>query len=140
MSRIFWDTNLFIYLFEGRGLLFDRVVKLRGAMLERGDQLVTSALTLGEVLVKAVEHQDVELATKYEEAIAATSLLIPFDARAARVYATLRCERSIRPPDAIQLACAAAASVDLFITNDERLRVKHVDGIQFIVPLSRAPL
>jgi predicted nucleic acid-binding protein len=45
-----------------------------------------------------------------------------------------------RPPDAIQLACAAAASVDLFITNDERLRVKHVDGIQFIVPLSRAPL
>jgi predicted nucleic acid-binding protein len=140
MSRIFWDTNLFIYLFEGRGLLFDRVVKLRGAMLERGDQLVTSALTLGEVLVKPVEHQDVELATKYEEAIAATSLLIPFDARAARVYATLRCERSIRPPDAIQLACAAAASVDLFITNDERLRVKHVDGIQFIVPLSRAPL
>jgi predicted nucleic acid-binding protein len=55
MSRIFWDTNLFIYLFEGRSPLFDRVVKLPGAMLERGDQLVTSALTLGEVLVKPVE-------------------------------------------------------------------------------------
>jgi hypothetical protein len=38
------------------------------------------------------------------------------------------------------LACAANASVDLFVTNDERLQGKHVDGIQFIVPLERVPI
>ncbi len=140
MSLIFWDTNLFIYLFEGHGALHERAVNLRRSMLARGDQLVTSSLTLGEVLVKPIELQNLELAAKYEKSIQAASLLISFDARAARIYAELRCDRSIRPPDAIQLACAGAARVDLFITNDERLSTKRVPGIQFIVPLSNAPL
>jgi len=60
--------------------------------------------------------------------------------KAAKIYAGLRSERSLRAPDAIQLACAANASVDLFVTNDERLQGKHVDGIQFIVPLERVPI
>lgn len=138
MSRIFWDTNLFIYLFEGRGPLFGRVVELRRIRLERGDQLVTSALTLGEVLVK-IESGDAELAAKYQQGIARTSLLVSFDERAARLYARLPGDRSIGAPDAIQLACAAAANVDLFITNDARFSTKLVDGIHFIVSLSRAP-
>ncbi len=140
MSLIFWDTNLFIYLFEGHGTLHERAVSLRRSMLARGDQLVTSSLTLGEVLVKPIELQNLELVAKYEKSIEAASLLVPFDARAARVYAELRCDRSIRPPDAIQLACASAARTDLFITNDERLSTKRVPGVQFIVPLSNAPL
>lgn len=140
MSRVFWDTNLFIYLFEGHGPLGRRVIALRQAMIARGDQLVTSALTLGEVLVKPIERRDTELSQKYEEAITATALVIPFDVKAARTYAALRGDRSLRAPDAIQLACAAGARVDLFITNDTRLQTKHVEGIQFIVPLERAPL
>ncbi|MGA8224757.1 MAG: PIN domain-containing protein [Candidatus Acidiferrales bacterium] len=140
MSRIFWDTNLFIYLLEGHGALGKRVVELRQSMLSRGDQLVTSALTLGEVLVKPIERGEHNLAARYEEAIEAASLVIPFEARAARIYAELRTDRSLRAPDAIQLACAAAAGVDLFITNDTRLHAKQVAGIQFIVSLERAPL
>jgi uncharacterized protein len=140
LSRIFWDTNLFIYMFEDYGKFSARVVALRKAMLERGDRLLTSTLTLGEVLVKPVEKGNEELARKYEEAIAATASLLNFDLKAARIYARLRSDRSLRPADAIQLACAAAAGVDLFITNDARLHTKHVDGIQFIVPLDRAPL
>ena len=72
MSRIFWDTNVFIYLFEDYGSLSGRARELRRAMLERGDQLVTSALTLGEILVKPLERGDHELARKYESAISAT--------------------------------------------------------------------
>lgn len=140
MSRVFWDTNLFIYLFEDYGSLGQRVKELRSAMLARGDQLITSTLTLGEVLVKPVEAGNDELVEKYERAITSTSVILSFDVKAAKVYAKLRCDRSLRAPDAIQLACAAAANVDLFITNDARLQAKHVDGIQFIVPLERAPL
>jgi predicted nucleic acid-binding protein len=139
MSRVFWDTNLFIYLFEDYGSLGQRVKELRSAMLARGDQLITSTFTLGEVLVKPVEAGNDELMEKYERAITAVSVMRPFDLKAARIYAKLRCDRSLRAPDAIQLACAASAGVDLFITNDSRLQAKHVDGIQFIVPLDRAP-
>lgn len=52
MSRIFWDTNLYIYLFEDYGELSALAGDLRSKMLKRGDQLLTSTLTLGEILVK----------------------------------------------------------------------------------------
>ena len=55
MSRVFWDTNLFIYLMEGSGERTRTVVSLRERMLARGDELYTSALTLGEILVKPAE-------------------------------------------------------------------------------------
>ena len=140
MSRIFWDTNLFIYLFEGSGNQAERVKNLRRSMSLRGDQLLTSTLTLGEVLVKPTERGDDELARKYEEAITGAALVLPFDIKAAKLYAALRTDRSLRAPDAIQLACAAATRADLFVTNDERLWGKQVEGIQFIVSLERAPL
>lgn len=140
MSRIFWDTYLYIYLLEDYGPLSQRAIALRKAMLLRGDQLLTSTLTLGEALVKPLEGGDNELYRSYEQAILSTSALIPFDARAARIYAALRLDRSLRIPDTLQLSCAAAAGVDLFITNDMRLTGRQVEGIQFIVPLERAPL
>src|SRR5438128_1961640 len=117
ISRIFWDTNLFVYLFEEHGELSERVVMLRQRMLERNDQLYTSTLTLGEILVKPIEANDHVLSRRYEEALSTTTILIPFSAEAARRYAELRRDRALRPPDAIQLACAAQAGVDLFITN-----------------------
>lgn len=140
MSRIFWDTNLYIYLFEDYGPFSQATVALRTKMLARGDQLLTSTLSLGEILVKPVENGDPALCSRYESAITATSIMLPFDVKAAKVYASLRSDRTLRPPDAIQLACAASAGVDLFVTNDTRLQAKQINGIQFIVPLERVPI
>lgn len=140
MSRVFWDTNLFIYLFEGSGTLANEVAALRSRMLARRDQLLTSAITLGEILVKPLERGDLATVANYQKLLATTTTVIPFEEKAALVYARLRGDRSLCPPDAIQLACAACARVDLFVTNDARLRSKQVDGIQFIVPLDRVPL
>ncbi|MGH9789131.1 MAG: type II toxin-antitoxin system VapC family toxin [Candidatus Acidiferrales bacterium] len=138
MSRVFWDTNLFIYLIEDYGELSARVIELRRRMLARKDQLYTSTLTLGEVLVKPLEAENPQLARQYQEALMRGATLVPFDAGAARQYAAIRRDRTIRPPDAIQLACAAQGHIDLFITNDERLSEKTVSGIQFISSLQRA--
>jgi len=109
-------------------------------MLARGDQLLTSALTLGEVLVKPIQRGDAQSADYYQKLITTMAVLIPFEENAAAAYARIRGDRSLRPPDAIQLACAASATVDLFITNDMRLHSKQVSGIQFIVSLDRAPI
>ena len=138
MSRVFWDTNLFIYLIEDYGDLSERAVTLRKRMLSRSDQLYTSALTLGEVLVKPAEVGSEHLRQKYEAAIVTGSIVIPFSVETARIYASIRRDRDIRPPDAIQLACAAHARVDLFVTNDERLSEKTIPGIQFVTSLSRS--
>lgn len=109
-------------------------------MIERNDELLTSALTLGEILVRPMEAGDEALARRYKRAIAAAATVVPFDRAAASVFAAVRGNRTIRPPDAIQLACAAAAGVDLFITNDRRLSRSVVPGIHFIQPLSAVTL
>ena len=139
MSRVFWDTNLFVYLVDGHGRA-KQVAALRQRMIEREDELLTSALTLGEVLVKPMEAGDQELQQRYENVITAGATVLPFDARAAPRFAEIRRDRSIRAPDAIQLACASMAGVDLFITNDDRLSRKRVRGIHFIQPLDNAML
>ena len=140
MSRIFWDTNLFIYLLEDKEELTERVVSLRERMGERNDELLTSTLTVGEILVRPLEAGDERLADQYEHALAAAATILPFDGPAAREFASIRRDRTIRPPDAIQLACAAAAGVDLLITNDQRLSRKVVPGIHFIQSLETAAL
>src|SRR5262245_47203550 len=109
-------------------------------MLERRDQLVTSALTLGEVLVKPIAAGRDDLREAYENALSRSALILPFDRGAARSYGRIRSDRSIRPPDAIQLACASSNNVDLFITNDDRLSRKSIPGIQFISSFERVPL
>jgi uncharacterized protein len=140
MSRIFWDTNIYIYLLEGTGPSAMLAIELRNKILQRGDQLITSTLTLGEILVKPNAAGDADLCRMYEERISASSVLVPFDVEAAKRFAAIRRDRSVRPPDAIQLACASVARVDLFVTNDDRLHGKQIAGVQFIVPLERSPL
>ena len=138
MSRVFWDTNVFLYLFEDYGPLSARAADIRQRMLDRGDELLTSTLTLGEILVKPAEAGDARLKASYEDAIARSSTLLSFTREAARRYAEIRRDRTIRAPDAIQLACAGEAGVDLFLTNDDRLATKNVPGIQFIQSVARA--
>jgi uncharacterized protein len=137
VARVFWDTNLFIYLVEAKGLHV-RVGDLRRTMLARGDELLTSALTLGELLVKPKAEGADHLARSYEQLLTSAATVLPFDAGSARRFAEIRARKAVKVPDAIQLACAASASVDLFITNDDRLSRLVVPGIQFISSLERA--
>ncbi|MDE0190670.1 MAG: type II toxin-antitoxin system VapC family toxin [Gammaproteobacteria bacterium] len=140
MSRIFWDTNLFVYLLEDKGELTERVVALRERMVERNDELLTSTLTLSEILVRPVEVGDETLARRYEQSITAAATVLSFDRAAAAAFAGIRRDRSIAPPDAIQLACASVAGVDMFITNDLRLSRQVVPGIHFIQSFANAAL
>jgi predicted nucleic acid-binding protein len=141
VANIFWDTNLFIYLLEG-STSFGAVVKdLRRRMLQRNDRLFTSAFTVGEILVKPLSTGDKLLANRYRAFFTGAQLTVStFDLDAAEAYAEIRQDRAIHPADAIQLACAAAAEIDLFITNDGRLSKKNVPGIKFISGLSEAPI
>ena len=108
--------------------------------IPRGDELLTSAMTLGEILVKPIQSGDAKAVAYYQNLIATTATVIPFAEKAAIVYARLPADRSLRALDTIQLACAAAAGTDLFITNDARPHSMQIPGIQFIVPLDRVPI
>lgn len=142
MSRIFFDSNLFIYLFEHHPQYSASVKSLLARMETRGDQLFTSTLTVGEVLAKPYELGNRTLCAQYERAMQEAAVLLSFDLASAREFAKLRSQRTmrLRPPDAMQLACASTAGMDLFLTNDSKLHSLQVDGIQFITSVERAPL
>ena len=136
MTRIFWDTSLFLYLFEG-GHRADDVKRLRERMIARDDRLFTTSVTMGEVLVKPAAAGG-EVASQYESAMTRAATILPFDLAAARRHAALRADRSIARHDLIQLSCASVAGIDMFITDDDRLSGKVVPGVKFITSLSRA--
>ena len=140
MARVFWDTNLFIYLFEGNPQWAPRVVELRQKMLLRGDELLTSHLTVGEILTKPKQMNNLMLEKSYLNFFGSDAIqLTAFNMEAAQKYAEIRSRDRIRPADAIQLACAAAARTDLFVTNDNRLSGLVVPGVTFVTGIDRIP-
>ena len=64
-------------------------------------------LTLGKLLAKPIEANDLELADRYRKAFRGPTVrMISFDADAAERYARIRKDRGIKAPDVIQLATA----------------------------------
>ena len=57
---------------------------------------------------------------------------LPFDEGAVAPFGRLRAKERLKVADAIHLACAASAGIDLFLTGDEQLVKLDVPGIQFI--------
>ncbi|HUQ90407.1 MAG TPA: PIN domain-containing protein [Bryobacteraceae bacterium] len=140
MARVFWDTHLFIYLFEKNAEWSPRVIELRRRMLARGDELLTSYLTVGEVLTKPKQLNNAMLERSYINFFSGGSVeLVGFSLDAAQRYGDIRSRERIRPADAIQLACASAARTDLFVTNDNRLSGLVVSGVTFVTGIERVP-
>jgi len=131
---VFWDTNLFIYLIERHPLLHDKVLALYHHQRERGERLLTSTLTLGELLAQPLRLGRSDLARSYAQLLTTGSAieLIPFDHRAAEHYAAIRAHTTLRQPDAIQLACAVTGGAKTFVTNDQRLWGLRVPGLEDI--------
>jgi len=125
-SRIYLDTNLFIYAVEEIAPYAEQVRPLLQAA-DRGEiTLVTSLLALAETLVLPCRKGDDALITTYRELFTRPPsglLVAQLDAvileRAARLRATVD---SLRLPDAIHLATAESEQCDLFLTHDRRLK------------------
>jgi predicted nucleic acid-binding protein len=136
MSRIYWDTMLFVYWIEDHPLYAKRIRQLLLKMETRQDQLCTSIFAVAEALVGPRKSGNGEVAGRMLNAFRSPFVeVIPFGLEAAEHYASIRANQPLSPPDAIHLACAAQARIDLFLTNDNDLVGKVIPGIQFIAGL-----
>ena len=136
MTRIFWDSMLFIYLFQKDPVYWERVASLRRQSVERGDEICTSHLALGEILAGAYRDKEEATALAIRDGMARANIrLLPFDQQSVEVFARVRAEHRTAAADTIHLACAASYGVDLFITEDKKLQKLRVPGIKFVVGL-----
>ena len=133
MSRIYWDTMLFIYLVEEHPIYYHRVQELLDRSFRRKDLLFTSYFALGEILAGVEKSPKPQKASVIRQTIEEMDFsFLPFDAGAVSPFSRLRAKEHIKAPDAIQLACAASTGIDLFLTGDKQLMKLDVPGIQFI--------
>jgi len=133
MSRIYWDTMLFVYWIEDHPRYARRVRQLLEKMKVRQDQLCTSSFAVGETLAGPCKTGDKEVARKILDVFRPPFVeVISFGFETAEYYADIRAKQGVSAADAIHLACAAQAHVDLFLTSDTDLIGKVVPGIQFI--------
>jgi uncharacterized protein len=133
MTRVFWDTNLFIYLLQSHQEYGKRVEYLRLRSLERGDELCTSALAVGEVLAGVYRDKTEEDAALVLRNLQRSGIkMFPFTEDAMSLFGQIRAKHRTSAADTIHLACAASFGVDLFLTNDKDLPKLHIPGIKFI--------
>jgi predicted nucleic acid-binding protein len=133
MSRIFWDSMLFIYLLEDNPTFSTRVQQLLDRAYNRDDLLFTSYLALGEVMAGGEKMSRPQKAATLRATIREMGFTcLPFDEGAVAPFSRLRAKDKVKIADAIHLACAASAGIDLFLTGDKQLARLDIPGIQFI--------
>jgi len=86
-------------------------------------RIVTSFVTLVEVLVHPLREGRPELAEEYRDILLRSPALtaIPLDEGIAEEAAELRARHNLRTPDAIQIATAIRSGASWFLTNDAAL-------------------
>jgi predicted nucleic acid-binding protein len=133
MTRVFWDTMLFIYLLQDDPVFGERVRQLRMRSLERGDEICTSALAVGELLAGVYRDKSEVEAMQVKDAIVRSGVrILSFDLMASARFGSIRAKHRTSASDSIHLACAGVANVDLFLTGDAGLLKLHVEGIKFM--------
>lgn len=117
------DTAPLIYFVEENPLYLEITSAFFEAMARGEFEVVTSVVTLLEVLVYPLRRGDTALAQQYRDILfneegLATIQVFPDIAEEA---AQLRAVYNLRTPDAIQMATAIHERASFFLTNDARL-------------------
>jgi predicted nucleic acid-binding protein len=102
--------------------------------MDRGEfSVITSMVTLLEVLVHPFRCGDADLAQQYRDILLYAEHLttIGLSQGIAEEAARPRATHNLRTPDAIQLATAIRTSASYFLTNDDRYPT--VPGVRILV-------
>ncbi len=117
------DTAPLIYFIEQNPNYLE-MMRLFFRAFDRGDfRMVTSTVTLVEVLVHPLRQRNTILAQEYREILLNQECLtvVELTPDIAEKAAQLRATYNLRSPDAIQMATAIREGASFFLTNDARL-------------------
>ncbi|UCG87618.1 MAG: PIN domain-containing protein [Gemmatimonadota bacterium] len=130
--RVAVDTVAFIYLIEEHPKYWPLVRSLFEDADTGKREIVTSALTLLEVLVIPYRVGDLALAERYEAVLTQSRgvQLVDVDAHQLQAAAQLRAAFRFRTPDALQVAAALSRRCTTLITNDRDLPA--IPGLEIV--------
>lgn len=117
------DTAVFVYFIEEQPKFLPLIEPLFKQADEGRRELITSALTLLEVLVVPYRVGNRLLADRYEALLTGSRgiRVVDLTREQLRAAAQLRAVTGVKAPDALQLVAALTAGCTTFLTNDRRL-------------------
>ena len=117
------DTAIFIYFIEEDPRYLPEILPLFKEADQGKRELITSALTLLEVLVVPYRAGNRRLAERYETLLTRSRgiRLVELSHDQLRAAAQLRSATSVKTPDALQLVAAISGGCTTFLTNNRRL-------------------
>jgi predicted nucleic acid-binding protein len=118
------DTTAFIYYIEENEVFLPLVAPIFEDVAVGRREVVTSSLTLLEVLVVPFRAGNLALADRYEAYLSRSRgvRLVDIGRAELRTAAQLRAlHPAVRTPDALQLAAGLSAGCRAFVTNDRNL-------------------
>lgn len=126
------DTAIFIYFIEENPRFLPAILPLFTQADQGKRELITSALTLLEVLVVPYRAGNRHVAERYEALLTRSRgiRLVELSHDQLRAAAQLRAATGIKTPDALQLVAAISAGCTTFLTNDRRL--PRVPGLRIL--------
>jgi predicted nucleic acid-binding protein len=132
-GTVYVDTSAVIYRVEQIEPYCTAAMPLWDALDAQRQQVVTSGLTLLEVLVKPLRDGNAALANLYRQVLLGTLGLdcLPVDRAVLESAAQLRAAHHLKTPDAIHAATALGHGCTLFVTNDADFR--RVPGLPVVV-------
>jgi predicted nucleic acid-binding protein len=126
------DSAIVIYFIEEHPKFLPAILPLFRDADQGKRQLITSSITLLEVLVVPYRAGDRALADRYEALLTRSRGIQLVDATRdqLRAAAQLRAATGVRTPDALQLVAALGAGCTAFVTNDRRLPA--ISGLRIV--------
>jgi len=138
--KLYLDSMQWIYFFEQNPLFLAQTRSLMQRAEASRSILLSSNLSLAELLVVPKRNGDIFTVTKYRRFFLSSAVsLIPFTTDAAERFADIRASTRAKPADSLHLALAASAGTDYFVTTDTKLHGLKIAGIDHICPPEAVP-
>ncbi len=128
------DSPAIIYYVEENPTFSPMVVPFFEAVRRGEISVITSAITMTEVLVHPLKHGKTSLVEEFRNLFLNVRHIqtISVSPEIAEIAAKLRADHGIRTPDAIHAATAIQSNADFFLTNDDQLKVLLKPNVMMI--------
>lgn len=127
------DASIFIYFIEENPNYLELLKGFFKKNKEGEIKIVTSTITLLELLVQPLKQSRNDLIEKYKKIFEESENieLIDLSPEISEISAKIRAKKGIRTPDAVHIGTSIYCNADFFLTNDKRL--KSVEDISIVI-------
>jgi predicted nucleic acid-binding protein len=121
-KTVYFDTNIFIYLFEGSATFHSQILELQSLVEHQEITVISCDLVYSELLPPIVHDTGAMQTLLNFLNDSAAFTIVPVNRETFIHAGILRGETGMKTPDALHVASAMQAECDFFLTNDKKLQ------------------